>query len=134
MIDAEPVEFEAAMAEVETIVEALERGGPDLNGALASYARGIDLLAACQKTLDRAERSVALLTGVAEDGEPVTAPFDAAATAATPAPAPIEAPTADPGKAARPASVRLSGPASSPEPPAPAHPITPDRAIPEAPF
>ena len=79
----EPIKFEAALTEIEQIVQSLELGGPDLNAALAGYGRGIALLASCQGLLDKAERSVALLTGVDEAGAPITAPFDASATATT---------------------------------------------------
>ncbi len=96
MPDAEPVQFEAALAEIEAIVAGLEQGSADLSGALAGYGRGVALLTSCQEILDRAERSVALLTGVDDSGRPVTTPFDAAATAPilpmnppTPPPAPV---------------------------------------------
>ncbi len=74
--------FEAAVAELERIVEELERGRPDLGTALARYERGVQLLGLCQGLLDSAGRSVALLTGVDEDGKPITAPFDSSATPA----------------------------------------------------
>ena len=72
--------FEDAVGELERIVEELERGRPDLGSALAGYERGVKLLGHCQGLLDSAERSVALLTGVDEEGKPVTSPFDASAT------------------------------------------------------
>jgi exodeoxyribonuclease VII small subunit len=74
------IEFEAAVGELERIVEELERGRPDLGTALARYERGVKLLGHCQGLLDSAGRSVALLTGVDEDGRAVTSPFDASAT------------------------------------------------------
>lgn len=77
---SEEVGFESAVDELEKIVEELERGRPDLGEALARYERGVKLLGHCQGLLDVAERSVALLTGVGEDGRPITAPFDASAT------------------------------------------------------
>ncbi len=72
--------FEAAVDELERIVEQLERGRPELSLALAHYERGVKLLGRCQGLLDSAERSVALLTGVDDDGQAITAPFDASAT------------------------------------------------------
>jgi len=72
--------FETAVGELERIVEELERGRPDLGTALARYERGVKLLGHCQGLLDSAGRSVALLTGVDEDGRAITAPFDASAT------------------------------------------------------
>jgi exodeoxyribonuclease VII small subunit len=81
MSDDGEIGFEAALEELEAIVGELERGRPDLGTALARYERGVRLLGHCQGLLDGAERSVALLTGVDEAGRPITAPFDASATA-----------------------------------------------------
>ena len=74
--------FEDALNRVERIVDDLERGEPSLSTALAKYEDGFKLLRICYDALEQAERSVALLTGVDEHGQPVTAPFDAAATQA----------------------------------------------------
>ena len=123
------IEFEAALAELETIVASLERGGPDLKEALAGYGRGVALLGHCQGILDGAERSVALLAGVDEAGRPITAPFDAAATGSSPPPAPAaaEAPVAmeAPAAAAPPPPVAARKPKAAPAAPS---------SIPEAPF
>lgn len=73
--------FEVALEQLETIVGQLERGAPELSVALAKYEQGVRLLARCHELLDSAERSVALLSGVDENGDPITAPFDATATA-----------------------------------------------------
>ncbi len=72
--------FEAAVSQLEEIVESLERGEPELAVALAKYETGVRLLSRCYALLERAERSVALLTGVDAEGNPATAPFDATAT------------------------------------------------------
>jgi exodeoxyribonuclease VII small subunit len=74
--------FEDALSQLERIVEDLERGEPELTGALAKYEKGVKLLTRCYSLLDQAEHSVALLTGVDERGSPRTAPFDASATLA----------------------------------------------------
>jgi exodeoxyribonuclease VII small subunit len=74
--------FEDALTRIERIVESLERGEPSLSLALARYEDGVQLLKRCYDLLDQAERSVALLTGVDEHGQPATAPFDASATPA----------------------------------------------------
>ena len=50
--------------------------------ALAKYEKGVKLLTRCHSLLDQAEHSVALLTGVDNQGNPLTAPFDASATVA----------------------------------------------------
>ena len=68
--------FEAALGQIEGIVLELERGTLDLDAALDRFERGIRLLSHCRSALQVAERRVALLTGTAEDGEPVTSPFD----------------------------------------------------------
>ena len=100
-IEASP-DFEETLRRLETIVAELERGDPGLSKALTSYEEGVRLLARCQTVLERAERSVALLTGVDASGAAVTAPFDASATAGeTPAPAPVKTrkkPKADPSE------------------------------------
>ena len=79
--------FEDALRQLERVVDDLERGESDLTTALKGYETGVGLLARCQAELDRAERSVALLTGVDETGRPQTMPFDAAATLNAPPPA-----------------------------------------------
>jgi len=73
--------FEVALTELETIVDDLEVGEPTLAEALAKYERGIQLLGRCQGLLEGAERTIALLEGVDDKGQPQTAPFDATATA-----------------------------------------------------
>jgi exodeoxyribonuclease VII small subunit len=78
--DTEP-NFEEALAQLERIVASLERGEPELTSALAKYEKGVQLLSVCHRLLEKAEHSVALLTGVDEQGQPITAPFDATATA-----------------------------------------------------
>ena len=98
MPDAEPeIRFEAALAQLEEIVDALQRGEPELSSALAKYEQGVALLGRCYGLLERAERSVTILTGVDDEGEAVTIPFDAAATlvesVATPPPATKPKPT-----------------------------------------
>jgi exodeoxyribonuclease VII small subunit len=74
------IRFEAAVSRLEEIVESLELGEPDLAAALAKYETGVRLLTQCYGLLERADRAVALLAGVDEQGKPLTAPFDATAT------------------------------------------------------
>jgi exodeoxyribonuclease VII small subunit len=74
--------FEQALAQLERIVASLERGEPELTTALAKYEKGVQLLTLCQRLLDQAEQSVALLTGVDDEGNPRTAPFDSTSTIA----------------------------------------------------
>jgi exodeoxyribonuclease VII small subunit len=82
MTEEPEIPFEDALGRIERIVEDLERGEPSLSTALAKYEDGVRLLRRCYELLDDAERSVAILTGVDEDGRPTTAPFDATATQA----------------------------------------------------
>jgi exodeoxyribonuclease VII small subunit len=82
------MEFEAALDELERIVADLESGEPALAGALEKYERGVRLLAQCHGLLDGAERQIALLSGVDDDGQPVGTPFDTTATADRPLPDP----------------------------------------------
>jgi exodeoxyribonuclease VII small subunit len=93
--------FEEALRRLEQIVEALERGEPELSSALEKYEQGVHLLAHCQSALEKAKRAVALLTGVDAGGNPVTAPFDAAATA-TPEADPAVKPKSKSGTRKRP--------------------------------
>jgi exodeoxyribonuclease VII small subunit len=81
--EAKELSFEAALSQLEEIVAALERGEPDLAAALARYETGVRLLSDCYALLERAERSVALLSGVDSEGNATTAPFDATATIET---------------------------------------------------
>jgi exodeoxyribonuclease VII small subunit len=74
--------FEQALTQLERIVASLERGEPELTTALAKYEKGVRLLTLCHRLLDQAEQSVALLTGVDDQGNPLTVPFDATATIA----------------------------------------------------
>jgi exodeoxyribonuclease VII small subunit len=72
--------FEQALSQLERIVASLERGEPELTAALAKYEKGVILLTQCHRLLDQAEQSVALITGVDQEGNPLTVPFDATAT------------------------------------------------------
>ena len=80
MADETEIRFEAAVKQLEEIVESLERGEPELATALSKYEAGVRLLNRCYSLLEQAERSVALLTGVDAEGNPITSSFDAAAT------------------------------------------------------
>ena len=68
--------FEAALKELEGIVEQLERGDLPLEKSLELFERGITLTRVCQKRLDEAERKVEMLVQQ-QGGELSTAPFEA---------------------------------------------------------
>lgn len=58
-----PKSFEAAVAELEAIVQDMESGQLNLEDALARYQRGIGLLKFCQETLSGAEQRIRQLEG-----------------------------------------------------------------------
>jgi exodeoxyribonuclease VII small subunit len=57
-ISAVPASFEAALAELETIVATMEGGQLPLAESLAAYRRGAELLQFCQAALKDAEQQV----------------------------------------------------------------------------
>src|SRR5512136_2380860 len=61
--------FSEALAELESIVSALEGGQLDLEDGLARYERGVALLRACQAKLSAAEQKVTMLMGELDAGE-----------------------------------------------------------------
>lgn len=58
-----PKSFEAAVSELEAIVQEMESGKLPLEEALARYQRGVGLLRFCQGTLADAEQRVKALEG-----------------------------------------------------------------------
>jgi exodeoxyribonuclease VII small subunit len=59
--DPGPQSFEAALAELETIVATMEDGRLPLAEALAAYKRGAELLQYCQAALKDAQQQVQIL-------------------------------------------------------------------------
>lgn len=78
--EEESLPFEAALAELQQIVEQLEGGELELEQSLTQFERGTGLLKQCFKTLQTAEQKIELLTSVDENGAIETEPFDATAT------------------------------------------------------
>jgi exodeoxyribonuclease VII small subunit len=76
----EHLTFEQALAELEGIVRALEDGQTGLEESLARYERGVGLLKRCYGQLRQAEQRILLLTGEDGEGQPLTRPFEHAAT------------------------------------------------------
>jgi exodeoxyribonuclease VII small subunit len=65
---APPVSFEAALAELETIVATMEAGDLTLEQSLSAYKRGASLLLYCQSALKDAQQQVKVLeAGVLQD-------------------------------------------------------------------
>jgi exodeoxyribonuclease VII small subunit len=59
--DASIRDFEAAIAELETVVRKLEEGELSLEQSLALYERGVTLSKFCHARLEDAERRIELL-------------------------------------------------------------------------
>ena len=62
MADPSIKDFEAAIAELETIVKKLEEGDLPLEQSLALYERGVQLSRFCHAKLEAAERRIEVLT------------------------------------------------------------------------
>ena len=59
----EALSYEEAMAELETIVDALEEGNQKLEEAMALFERGQALMKRCAELLEKAELKVSQLSG-----------------------------------------------------------------------
>lgn len=57
------LDFEAALKELESIVNTIEKGGVNLEKSLELFAKGVALTKECQETLKAAEQKVKILTG-----------------------------------------------------------------------
>ncbi len=62
------------MAELEQLVEQLEKGEISLEESLQSFERGIKLTRTCQKALQEAEAKVQIL--LEKDGQQTLEPFN----------------------------------------------------------
>jgi exodeoxyribonuclease VII small subunit len=62
MADPSIKDFEAAIAELESIVKKLEEGDLALEQSLALYERGVQLSRFCHARLEDAERRIEILT------------------------------------------------------------------------
>ncbi len=75
-VDIADLPFEAAMKELETIVERLEKGQVALEESIAIYERGEALKAHCDTLLRNAEARIDKIT-LSRDGKPTgTVPLD----------------------------------------------------------
>lgn len=66
--------FEEALAELEALVESLEKGELSLEDSLKSFERGVSLTRTCQQALKEAEQKVQILSGKGPDAG--LEPFD----------------------------------------------------------
>lgn len=72
--------FEQSLDKLKEIVKRLEDGNVGLEESLSSYQEGVLHLKRCYTTLQEAEKTVALISGVNDDGTIITDVFDATAT------------------------------------------------------
>ena len=63
------IDFEKALAELEQLVETMEKGDLTLEESLKQFERGVSLTRACQKALAEAEQKVRILTRDNESAE-----------------------------------------------------------------
>lgn len=70
---AEP-DFEKSLAELESLVEKMEKGDLSLEESLLAFERGVQLTRSCQQALASAEQKVQQLLEQSEEATPV--PFD----------------------------------------------------------
>jgi exodeoxyribonuclease VII small subunit len=72
--DSKTPEFEQALAELEGLVERLERGDLPLDEALKAFERGVTLTRQCQTSLQAAQQKVEIL--LKRSGQAQVAPFE----------------------------------------------------------
>lgn len=58
-----PDNFEAGLAELESLIATLETGSAPLEEALTKYQRGVELLRFCESRLADAEQRIRVLEG-----------------------------------------------------------------------
>ena len=66
-------DFEAALAELEALVEKMEQGDLSLDDSLQQFERGVQLTRSCQQALQEAEQKVQVLLD--KDGQQDLEPF-----------------------------------------------------------
>ena len=72
----EEMSFEEAMKELESVVDALERGDVALDQSISLYERGAALKKRCEEKLKEAEEKVAQITLDGEGKPTGTTPVD----------------------------------------------------------
>ena len=82
--DNRPIDFEKALAELEGLVERLERGNVPLDEALRTFERGVALTRHCQARLQAAQQKVEILLKRGAKAE--IEPFDESSDEAEPEP------------------------------------------------
>jgi exodeoxyribonuclease VII small subunit len=81
--DSTALEFEQALAELETLVKRMEQNELTLDESLATFERGVALTRHCQASLRAAQQKVEILTkrGAQTDVEPFSGTEDAGSSA-----------------------------------------------------
>jgi exodeoxyribonuclease VII small subunit len=69
-----PADFEQALAELESLVERLEKGDLPLEEALRTFERGVALTRHCQASLTAAQQKVEIL--LRRSGQSDVSPFE----------------------------------------------------------
>lgn len=72
--------FEQSLSRLQELVDQLEDGQLTLAQSLAAYEEGIKHLQVCHAALTETERKIEVLSGFTSAGEPITKPFDDAAS------------------------------------------------------
>jgi exodeoxyribonuclease VII small subunit len=75
--DSKTPDFEQALAELEGLVERLERGDLPLDEALKAFERGVALTRHCQTSLQAAQQKVEIL--LKRNGQAQVEPFEESA-------------------------------------------------------
>jgi len=68
-----PLDFEASLTQLETLVEKLENSEFTLEQSLQAFESGVNLTRQCQQALSQAEQKVQLL--IEENGQSQATPF-----------------------------------------------------------
>ncbi len=69
-----PLDFEASMNELESLVERMEEGDQSLEDSLKDFEHGIALTRHCQKSLQETEQKIQQL--IEKNGQDVLVDFD----------------------------------------------------------
>jgi exodeoxyribonuclease VII small subunit len=72
--NSKPADFEQALAELESLVERLEKGDLPLEEALRTFERGVALTRHCQASLTAAQQKVEIL--LKRSGQSEVSPFE----------------------------------------------------------
>lgn len=83
--DIATLSYEAALAQLDALIQRLEGGSIPLDDAIAAYERGVRLARHCEELLDRTERRVSALV-IGGDGRPTEQPLQVDAGAPADAP------------------------------------------------